>query len=132
MKFRSIIRRLAPVYIFILFVIAVIPLGSRAQFINDSYTFHIRWDYLIHVLISLPMFLMIGFRIRNKGRYWVRVIAIALIITVLLEAIQLMIPYRAFNINDLLASALGLFIGLAPAVLLWRRFSCAGQCSLEP
>jgi len=38
------------------------------------------------------------------------------------EGVQLLIPYRTFNINDLFANGVGAIIGLIPALLLRRHF----------
>ena len=120
-------RWLTVLYILILFVGAIIPLGSREQSLNTTYTFHIRWDYLLHAIIYLPMPVLMGFSFRHERLFWIRVISFSLLITVLFETIQLVVPYRAFNINDMLANGIGVLIGLVPAVLVWRRFSGSGR-----
>ena len=51
------------------------------------------------------------------------VVLVSLVVVVLFEMVQLLIPYRAFNINDMLASGVGALLGLVPAWLLWRRYS---------
>ena len=52
---------------------------------------------------------------------------VGILIVAFCEAIQMVIPYRAFNINDMLANGVGALIGLIPAVLVWRRFSGSVQ-----
>jgi hypothetical protein len=52
-------------YVGLLFVGSVIPLGNGTQrILMDNFTFDIRWDYLVHVLIYLPLPLLawIGLR----------------------------------------------------------------------
>ena len=91
----------------------------------------IRWDYLLHALVYLPLPLLLGLSIRKgsgitfvqpgphesepsktgNSRFWIRIIIYSLLITVLLECLQLVIPYRAFNINDLLANGVGAVLG---------------------
>lgn len=127
MKSLGLIRWLTAVYIIILFVGAVIPLGPAAQPLNHNYILQIRWDYLVHVIIYLPMPLLMGFSLKKKKLLWLRVIIILLFITTLFEVVQLVVPYRAFNINDMLANTLGILIGLIPAILVWRRFSGSGR-----
>ena len=127
MRFRVIMRWLTVLYILILFVGAIIPLGSREQSLNTTYTFHIRWDYLLHAIIYLPMPVLMGFSLREARLFWIRIIGYSLLFTVLFETIQLAVPYRAFNINDMLANGIGVIIGLVPAVLVWRRFSGSGR-----
>jgi VanZ family protein len=127
MRFRGIMRWLTVLYIIILFVGAIIPLGSRAQSLNNTYSFHIRWDYLLHALIYLPMPVLMGFSFKHERLFWIQVIGYSLLITVLFETIQLLVPYRAFNINDMMANGIGVLIGLVPAVLVWRRFPGSEQ-----
>ena len=132
MKSLVIMRWLTSVYIIILFVVAVVPLNSGSIVLNNNYTMHIRWDYLLHVIVYLPMPFLMGFSQKKRELLWIRVIVISLLITALFEAVQLVVPYRAFNINDMLANALGVLIGLLPAILVWRRFSGSGRSAGSP
>ena len=132
MKSLVIMRWLTSVYIIILFVAAVVPLNSGSIVLNNNYTMHIRWDYLLHVIVYLPMPFLMGFSQKKRELLWIRVIVISLLITALFEAVQLVVPYRAFNINDMLANALGVLIGLLPAILVWRRFSGSGRSAGSP
>ena len=132
MKSLVIMRWLTSVYIIILFVVAVVPLNSGSIVLNNNYTMHIRWDYLLHVIVYLPIPLLMGFSQKKRELLWIRVIVISLLITALFEAVQLVVPYRAFNINDMLANALGVLIGLLPAILVWRRFSGSGRSAGSP
>ena len=132
MKSLVIMRWLTSVYIIILFVAAVVPLNSGSIVLNNNYTMHIRWDYLLHVIVYLPMPFLMGFSQKKRELLWIRVIVISLLITALFEAVQLVVPYRAFNINDMLANALGVLIGLLPAILVWRRFSGSGRSADSP
>ena len=127
MRSAKLMRWITAVYITVLFVAAVIPLSAGTKPLYHNYTFHIRWDYILHMIVYLPMPLLMGFSQKKRELLWVRVIVISLLITVMFEAVQLVVPYRAFNINDMLANALGVLIGLLPAVLVWRRFSGSGR-----
>ena len=110
-------------YLLLLLVGALIPLGMGSEPLSNNYTFHIRADYLLHALfyIPLPLLLLLSRSGRRGG--WFKVILISAVVVVLFETVQMLVPYRAFNINDLIANGVGVLIGLVPAVLLWRRFS---------
>ena len=115
----------------------VIPLNTSTA-LNDNYTMSIRWDYLLHALVYLPLPLLLALGIRKgsgsalvqpgphesepsktgNNRFWIRIIIYSLLITVLLECLQLVIPYRAFNINDLLANGVGTVLGFLLLVVL--------------
>lgn len=127
MRSRRILRWLTAIYVIILFVGAVIPLGPRAQPLYNNYTFDIRGDYLLHALIYLPMPMLLAISLKQKGPFRTRVVVFSLMFTILFESIQLVVPYRAFNINDMLANGIGVLIGLIPAILVWRRFSDSGR-----
>ncbi|MGM0474810.1 MAG: VanZ family protein, partial [Bacteroidota bacterium] len=162
-------------YLLILLAGTVIPFGNSTV-LSDNYTMHIRWDYLLHALIYIPVpvlfFLSLrqgpgkagpqqagrqearkqefsneqfgrqqagnrqsgrqqagnrqsgrqqaGNRWTGNGRILVTVMVVSLLITVLFEGLQLIIPYRSFNINDMTANGVGAMIGLL-LVLVFRK-----------
>ena len=114
---------LAGLYLLLLLVGALIPLGMGSEPLSNNYTFHIRADYLLHALfyIPLPLLLLLSRSGRKGG--WLGVIMVSLVVVILFETVQMMVPYRAFNINDLFANAVGVLIGIIPAFFFLRRFS---------
>lgn len=102
---------------------AVIPLNSVSTALNDNYTLHIRWDYLLHAVAYLPLPLLMwlyfekgSFKsdqsIGGQGRFLLWVVLFPLLIASFYEALQLIVPYRRFNINDMFAGSIGVIIGL--------------------
>jgi len=100
-----------------------VPLGSLNTTLNDNYTLNIRWDYLLHAIAYLPLPVLMwlylekgSFKsiqsIGSTGRFLLWVVLFPLFIASLFETMQLMIPYRRFNINDMVASCMGVIIGL--------------------
>ena len=167
-------RTFTYLYLLILLAGTVIPFGNSTV-LSDNYTMHIRWDYLLHALIYIPVpvlfFLSLrqgpgkggsqqagkreignqqvgeqaglrqarnlqagnqefsneqsgrqqaGNRQAGSGRIMVTVMVVSLLITVLFEGLQLIIPYRSFNINDMTANGAGAMIGLL-LVLVFRK-----------
>jgi len=101
----------------------LVPLGSLNTTLNDNYTLNIRWDYLLHAIAYLPLPVLMwlylekgSFKsiqsIGSTGRFLLWVVLFPLFIASLFETMQLMIPYRRFNINDMVASCMGVIIGL--------------------
>ena len=83
-----------------------LPLNSSGD-LNDITILHFRGDYFFHALLFLPWSL---FQIIPKYQLSVWII-MGLIFAVGSELIQLILTYRAFNINDLFANSFGIFTG---------------------
>lgn len=114
-------------YLLLLLVGALIPLGRGSELLGNNYTFDIRADYLLHALVYIPLPLLL--RLSRSGRKggWLAVIMVSLVVVILFETVQMLVPYRAFNINDLFANGVGVLIGLLPAFYVWRRIFAAGN-----
>ena len=128
------IKQITYIYLLILLLGTVLPLNSVLSPLNDNYTLHIRWDYLLHALVYIPLPVLLGLYLKNRsaeqsepqiGKYrlWIRIVLLTLPVTVLLEVLQLVIPYRAFNINDLMANGVGAIMGLMVIPILWKSIS---------
>ena len=113
----------AGLYLLLLLVGALIPLGMGSAALNNNYTFHIRADYLLHALFYIPLPVVLHLSRSGRRGGWLKVILVSVLVVVLFETVQMLVPYRAFNINDLIANGVGALIGLIPAGLVWRRFS---------
>jgi len=102
-------------YTILLFLIAVLPLNSSGSAINHTFVVSIRLDYLLHCAIFIPwVFLLWKYILFNFKVYPLKTIALlfgGILFAFLMEAIQYVLPYRAFNINDLLANGLGVVFG---------------------
>jgi len=114
------IKLITRLYLLILVLGSVLPLNNGTT-LNNNYIVEIRLDYFIHALVLLPLPVLLGLSLRNNTRVWVMIFLLGLLMVVFCEGVQLLIPYRTFNINDLFANGVGVIIGLIPAFLLWRR-----------
>ena len=119
------IRRLTWIYVLILVLGSVLPLNT-ATALNDTYIVDFRADYLVHVLVLMPLPVLLSLSIGTTTGLWARVIFFALLIVVFCEGVQMFLPYRTFNINDLIANGAGTLLGVIPAVFVWRRLSRSG------
>ena len=116
------IRWLTGIYLLILVLGSLLPLNNGTS-LNHTFIVEVRSDYFLHFLMMLPLTVLLGLTFRSRSGTWWRVLLLGLIVVVFCEGIQLLIPYRAFNINDMFANGLGALMGLIPAWLIWRRFS---------
>ena len=134
-------------YIYFLFLImaAVLPLNSGSFVLNNHYTLDLRWDYLLHAIVYIPLPVLLGLSLnrgapekpnerinKSRSRLLVRVPLYSLIASTLLEGLQLIIPYRAFNINDLIANGVGAMLGVILFLVLGRRLEITRQGRLGP
>jgi VanZ family protein len=109
------IKPLFYIYTVILVLIAVLPINSSGSSINHTFIVSIRMDYLLHFSIFLPwMFLMrlhSGLSFHKSTWRPLSWIFLGLLFAICTEIVQYFLPYRAFNINDLLANGLGVVLG---------------------
>jgi VanZ family protein len=110
-------------YTCILIILAVLPINGLSKTdINDVFVVHIRLDHLLHSIIYIPWpFLFFGvYNLTFSANKWLMLL-LGLIVTTFTEGIQLLLTYRSFSINDLLANYLGLGLGCFFA-FIWYSF----------
>jgi glycopeptide antibiotics resistance protein len=115
------IKLITWLYLLILVLGSVLPLNNGTT-LNNTYLVELRSDYLLHAIVLLPLPVLLTLRFRNSTSIWGRVILFGLLMVIFCEGVQLLIPYRTFNINDLFANGIGVLIGLIPAFFLWHHF----------
>ena len=83
-------------------------------------------DFVMHfVAFSLLAFLLsIGYvKVRQLRLWWVKAAAVALFVGVLVEVIQIFLPYRDFSTKDLGVDVLGIAAALVLFVTLNSKYS---------
>ena len=100
-------------YFFLLLILMWAPLGFVGLPLNN-FVFGIRLDHLIHASVYIPCaFFLMDFpfaTMRGRGRrrnLWLASVAIG----ITTEFVQYLLPYRGFDINDLVANVLGVTVG---------------------
>jgi VanZ family protein len=103
------VRKLFLLYLFALIALSTLPLNKGDSAINHIFIVYLRLDYLLHALIYIPFLFLAGktFRIHT-----LLLLLAGILLAFALEAIQCLLPYRAFNINDMLANGIGVVLGL--------------------
>jgi len=118
-RFQSIVVRWKLFYLYTVFLIllSVLPINSiSGSSINHIFVVSIRLDYFLHGLIYVPLVFVTWtdrdidtFTMPFKALVWIMILLLFAAVT---EWIQYFLPYRAFNINDLMANITGVLIGL--------------------
>ena len=106
------------VYFILLAVLMWAPLNGLGIPLNN-YVFGLRLDHLLHALVYLPCpFFLMDLLQRKKGL----VLAIAILIGLFTEFVQYLLPFRGYDVNDLIANAGGSLVGwLAILPFMLRR-----------
>lgn len=79
----------------------------------------IRLDHLSHALLFIPWVLLVeyGWALHQRSRNRIALsFVFALTFAAFCECLQLLLPYRAFTVSDLMANGLGICLGY---LLLW-------------
>ncbi len=103
-------------------MLAILPINGTNSMLNNNYLLNIRWDYLLHALVYIPLVPLIMLnnkpkttnpkqKILNLKQGTLNIILISLIFAFSLEGVQYFLSYRAFNINDLVANGVGVGLG---------------------
>jgi len=108
---QSIIRKVILfAYITVIIVLVVLPLNdAKSSILTDNYLVKIRLDYLVHIIIFLPFILLVKI---SYTMNILNIIFLGLLFAGICEGVQYLLPYRSFNINDLLANMIGTAIGI--------------------
>lgn len=101
------------VYFACLFILMWAPLGFVGLPLNN-FVLGIRLDHLIHASVYIPcVFFLMDFAplCGNRRVLGMAVWLIGSLIGVLTESVQYLLPYRGFDINDLVSNFLGVTLG---------------------
>lgn len=101
-------------YIIALVLISVLPINGKDSYINKTYftASEIRLDYLLHSILLIPWMLLRILYEKTDLRIFFQWLAIGVLLAIAVELIQYILPYRTYNIIDLMANIIGVFIGL--------------------
>lgn len=105
-QFSSLKKPLFYAYLLAIIALIALPLNSASE-LNNITILQLRGDYFFHILMFLPWMFFSGVY-NMKTLYWV---LIGLLFAAGSEALQYLLPYRAYNVNDLLANGLGVLLG---------------------
>lgn len=95
-------------YIIAITALIALPLNTSSQ-LNNISILKLRGDYFFHIVMFLPWAFFSGV-FKLKKIYWV---LIGLLFATGSEGLQYLLPWRAYNVNDLLANMLGILLGFS-------------------
>ena len=105
-------RKVRPYYFILLAILMWAPLNGLAVAV-PKYLLGLRPDHLVHASIFIFCAPMLAGSIRLK-RPWPWLLACLLSIGV--ESVQLLLPWRGFDVNDIVANLIGVSLGWAVAL----------------
>ncbi len=97
-------KQLRPWYFVALAILMWAPLGGVPL---DNFVLGLRMDHLLHASVFIPCSLFIYSPYWKKWAVWLTAVAVG----VLTESVQALLPYRGFDINDMIANFLGVSLG---------------------
>ncbi|GAB2771840.1 hypothetical protein GCM10027275_13300 [Rhabdobacter roseus] len=113
-------------YTALIFLLVTLPLNGKDQVfgtLNNNYVLSIRFDYFFHALLFIPWVVLGGYAYgvarKSPVNVWTWGVGAGLF-AVACEYIQWILPYRTFNINDLVANSLGVVVGTGLYALMVR------------
>jgi glycopeptide antibiotics resistance protein len=126
------IKKIFILYTAILVLLAVLPINGGDSAMNHTFILSVRLDYLLHFAIFVPWMMLVwifsGVRFSQAPMKAFGWIMAGFVLASFTEMIQYFLPFRSFNINDLVANLLGVAIGAV--FFLFRRpdiISCSND-----
>lgn len=109
-----IFKNLLILYLIAVFLMVIVPLGGFSTTLNNTTMIGFRLDYLLHALIFLPLTVLwhLGF---PHHPLWL-ILAGSFLVAAGMEGLQYLLPYRAYNVNDMLGNWAGALLG---GILVW-------------
>lgn len=107
------------IYLLITALITIIPIGGPdIPSLHKIYVIGMRLDLLLHFLIFLPL-VPLWFLYNPKQQPWT-LIVFGLLIAVFTEGVHYVLPFRSFDLYDMLGNMAGIVPG-AVGVLVVKR-----------
>lgn len=107
-------KQLRPWYFLALAILMWAPMGGVPL---DNFVLGLRTDHLLHASVFIPCSLFIYDLYKRKWAVWPTAVAVG----VLTESVQALLPYRGFDINDMIANFLGVSLGWAIIMIVKRK-----------
>lgn len=109
-------RQLRPWYFAMLAILMWAPLNGLGIPL-DNYILGLRADHLLHASVFVPCALFLWDIIGPKWLLWLAAVAVGLVT----EGGQWLLPYRGYDVNDLVANAIGVTLGFLVILIVRRK-----------
>jgi glycopeptide antibiotics resistance protein len=109
---------LLAIYTVGIILLVVLPINGKDQVfghLNDTYIIKIRLDYISHFVLFNPWVSIVYLNFGKESaflKFDSYTLFSLLAFAIFSEFIQYYLPYRTFNINDLLANVFGVLLGI--------------------
>jgi len=113
------LRKIFWIYFAGVILVSILPINSAGQ-LNNITILEFRGDYFLHSTMFVPWMI---FLLRSNNKWWKWLLS-GLLFAAFVEGIQFFLPYRAYNVNDLVANMIGVVIG-GIIILTVQRFKGA-------
>jgi glycopeptide antibiotics resistance protein len=118
------LRTFCLIYTVGLLIVSVLPINGEGSSLNNNYIFNLRWDYVLHGVVLIPLGIMLDSLVqKTKLQSKTLGLLIGLSLAIIVELIQLYIPFRTFNINDLFANVLGVSLGYLLGIIIQKLWN---------
>ena len=102
-------------YSTLLVLLAVLPINGEGSAINHTFVVSVRLDYLVHFAVFIPWIFLAqmtnDLSFKNYPMKTLKWFFYGILFATANEAIQYFIPWRAYNINDLVSNFIGVLLG---------------------
>jgi VanZ family protein len=95
--------------------LATLPINSAGE-LNNVTIFRLRGDYFLHALVFVPWMIFYPAWEINQW-FW---LFYGVLFAACTEAVQYVLPYREYNVSDLAANVIGIFVGIV-IIALYRK-----------
>lgn len=103
-------------YTVVIILLCVLPINASESSLNNISIVSVRLDYLVHIFLFIPWMLLWKYYTKQSFDKsmdkTILLISVGCLFAFSTEIVQLYLPYRAFNINDLIANIVGVGIGI--------------------
>ncbi len=114
----TILKAMLVIYLIVVGVLSVVPFSSQGVSFNSIHVLSLRLDYLLHALVFIPLVPL--WRVSRPDTPLWLVFFLSLGLAAAAEGIHYFVPYRSYNINDLLGNMTGVVLGMGIVYLLNR------------
>ena len=115
------IKKLFLAYVILIIFLAIVPIGDSG-ILNKTTIISFRADHILHALVFMPWAFFCIILKKNLLPWFVWGILYA----IGAESIQYLLPYRSFNISDMLSNIIGVSAGFVVFVPLKNLLNVNG------
>jgi VanZ family protein len=112
-------------FLYILLIIIAVIFPTQTVGItgmDETYVAAIRLDHLLHMAGFFPLYPLARFAFTSvNARQQMRMLTLIMVLAALAESLQLLVPYRSFNIIDMLSNIAGVLCGYLFYLVFMRK-----------